>query len=319
MEIPQLKAEVLPEWIDANGHMNLAYYVVLFDQATDLLYDALDIGQAYRDATGNSTFTAETHTLYEREVRVGERVRVVPHLLGADAKRLHYFHEMFHARIRASCRGAGVDCAAYRHVVATRRAVSGGCGRKAPAGAAGTGGSAAAARRRAANCHAGLTHEHGHCCAFASAHRGARACLRAALLGLRRSCRGGRAAGDPVSLGVHHLHVAARLEGHRRNAIRRPRQLRQDVTGRAVLVGHRPHGLVHGRHRHRPDAAWRLGGGLLRVAVQAARPRADAVCAADDGDAGGDRAGVDDDVPPAAWRAQLPADVGRTAAVKLGL
>jgi acyl-CoA thioester hydrolase len=97
MEMPQLKGEVLPEWIDANGHMNLAYYVVLFDQATDLLYDLLGLGQAYRDATGNSTFTAETHTLYEREVRVGERVRVLPHLLGGDTKRLHYFHEMFHA------------------------------------------------------------------------------------------------------------------------------------------------------------------------------------------------------------------------------
>ena len=97
MEMPQLEGLVLPEWIDANGHLNLAYYVVLFDQATDLLYDALGIGQAYREATGNSTFTAETHTLYEREVRVGERVRVVPYLLGADTKRLHYFHEMFHA------------------------------------------------------------------------------------------------------------------------------------------------------------------------------------------------------------------------------
>ncbi len=97
MDLPQLEGVVLPEWIDANGHMNLAYYVVLFDQATDLLYDALGVGQAYRDATGNSTFTAETHTLYEREVRVGERVRVTAHLLGADTKRLHYFHEMFHA------------------------------------------------------------------------------------------------------------------------------------------------------------------------------------------------------------------------------
>jgi acyl-CoA thioester hydrolase len=96
MKLPQLEGVVLPEWIDANGHMNLAYYVVLFDQATDLLYDALGVGTAYREATGNSTFTAETHTLYERELRVGERVRVVPHLLGADAKRLHYFHEMFH-------------------------------------------------------------------------------------------------------------------------------------------------------------------------------------------------------------------------------
>jgi acyl-CoA thioester hydrolase len=97
MEFPQFEGVVLPEWIDANGHMNLAYYVVLFDQATDLLYDTLGVGQAYRDATGNSTFTAETHTLYEREVLVGERVCVMTQLLGADAKRVHYFHEMFHA------------------------------------------------------------------------------------------------------------------------------------------------------------------------------------------------------------------------------
>jgi len=97
MQFPACEGVVLPEWIDANGHMNLAYYVVLFDLATDAMYDVLGVGQAYRDATGNSTFTAEAHTLYEREVRVGERVRVVPHLLGADAKRLHYFHEMFHA------------------------------------------------------------------------------------------------------------------------------------------------------------------------------------------------------------------------------
>lgn len=91
------EAIVRPEWIDSNGHMNLAYYVVVFDLATDRLYDALGIGNAYREATGNSCFTAETHTLYEREVRVGERVRVGTWLLGADAKRLWYFHEMFHA------------------------------------------------------------------------------------------------------------------------------------------------------------------------------------------------------------------------------
>ncbi|HUB10901.1 MAG TPA: thioesterase family protein [Acetobacteraceae bacterium] len=88
---------VRPEWIDSNGHMNLAYYVVVFDLGTDRLYDALGIGNAYREATGNSCFTAETHTLYEREVAVGERLRVATTLLGADAKRVHYFHEMFHA------------------------------------------------------------------------------------------------------------------------------------------------------------------------------------------------------------------------------
>jgi len=87
---------VRPEWIDSNGHMNLAYYVVVFDLATDKLYSFLGIGDAYREATGNSCFTAETHTVYEREVRLGERLRVKTWLLGSDSKRLHYFHELFH-------------------------------------------------------------------------------------------------------------------------------------------------------------------------------------------------------------------------------
>jgi acyl-CoA thioester hydrolase len=88
---------VRPEWIDSNGHMNLAYYVVVFDLATDKLYAALGVGDAYREATGNSCFTAETHTVYEREVHLGERLHVHTWLLGADSKRLHYFHELFHS------------------------------------------------------------------------------------------------------------------------------------------------------------------------------------------------------------------------------
>ena len=95
--ILEYEGVVRPEWIDSNGHMNLAYYVVVFDLATDKLYDALGIGNAYREASGNSCFTAETHTLYEREVHVGDRLIVRTWLLGADAKRVHYFHEMFHA------------------------------------------------------------------------------------------------------------------------------------------------------------------------------------------------------------------------------
>ena len=87
---------VRPEWIDSNGHMNLAYYVVVFDLATDKLYARLGIGDAYRASTGNSCFTAETHTVYEREVHEGDRLRVRTWLLGSDAKRLHYFHELFH-------------------------------------------------------------------------------------------------------------------------------------------------------------------------------------------------------------------------------
>lgn len=93
----EYEAVVRPEWIDSNGHLNLAYYVVVFDLATDALYAALGIGDPYREASGFSCFTAETHTLYEREVHLGDKLLVRAWLLGADTKRLHYFHEMFHA------------------------------------------------------------------------------------------------------------------------------------------------------------------------------------------------------------------------------
>jgi len=79
------EGEVLPEWIDANGHMNLAYYIVLFDYATDTLFDAIGIGRGYKDATNHGTFVAETHNLYEHELLVGERVRVGTQILGPTA------------------------------------------------------------------------------------------------------------------------------------------------------------------------------------------------------------------------------------------
>ena len=91
------EGEVLPEWIDANDHMNLAYYVVLFDYATDALFEEIDIGRHYKETTGHGTFVAETHTLYERELLVGERLRVRTQILAADSKRLHLAHEMFAA------------------------------------------------------------------------------------------------------------------------------------------------------------------------------------------------------------------------------
>ena len=96
MTLPLHDEIIRPEWIDSNGHMNLAYYIVVFDQALDVVFDALDIGTAYRRRTGNSTFVVETHTLYRREVTEGERVRVTSRLLGADAKRLHWYQEMHH-------------------------------------------------------------------------------------------------------------------------------------------------------------------------------------------------------------------------------
>jgi len=91
----QYRGEVLPEWIDANNHMNLAYYTVLFDYATDALFDAIGIGRQYKDATNHGTFAVETHNLYERELLLGDRVRIATQILDADDKRLHLAHEMF--------------------------------------------------------------------------------------------------------------------------------------------------------------------------------------------------------------------------------
>ena len=101
--VTEIEDVVRPEWIDSNGHMNLAYYVVVFDIATDAFYDVIDVGNRYREATHYSCFTAETHTVYERELHLGEKLRVRSYLLGADTKRVHYFHEMFHAESGERC------------------------------------------------------------------------------------------------------------------------------------------------------------------------------------------------------------------------
>jgi acyl-CoA thioester hydrolase len=89
------RGEVLAEWIDLNGHMNLAYYTVLFDFASDLLFDTIGIGRTYKDTTGHGTFVVETHNVYETELLVGEKVSVASQIVGADEKRLHVAHEMF--------------------------------------------------------------------------------------------------------------------------------------------------------------------------------------------------------------------------------
>ena len=89
------RGEVVAEWIDLNGHMNLAYYTVLFDFATDLLFETIGIGKEYKQKTNHGTFVAETHNLYERELLVREQVRVVTQILGADDKRIHLAHEMY--------------------------------------------------------------------------------------------------------------------------------------------------------------------------------------------------------------------------------
>jgi acyl-CoA thioester hydrolase len=84
-------------WIDYNGHLNMAYYNVLFDRAVDEVYELLGCGPAYLEQTRHSTFTAEAHIRYLRELRAQDPVRVTFQLLGYDAKRMHYFEQLHHA------------------------------------------------------------------------------------------------------------------------------------------------------------------------------------------------------------------------------
>jgi len=88
---------VEPQWIDYNGHLNMAYYNVLFDRAVDEAYEAIGIGLEYLKTTNHSTFTAEAHVRYLRELKEGDPVRVTFQLLDYDAKRIHYFEELKHA------------------------------------------------------------------------------------------------------------------------------------------------------------------------------------------------------------------------------
>ena len=90
---------VRPEWIDHNRHMNMGYYLLVFDLATDEWLRDVGLDQAHREAHGVTTFCLEAHITYHREVREGDPLRFTTRLLGWDAKRIHYFHEMHHATL----------------------------------------------------------------------------------------------------------------------------------------------------------------------------------------------------------------------------
>jgi acyl-CoA thioester hydrolase len=90
-------ASVLPEWIDYNGHLNMAYYVLMFDNATDRFFDLIDLGADYVREQEHSAFVLETHVTYQQEVALDDPLRFVFQLIDADEKRLHYYFEMYHA------------------------------------------------------------------------------------------------------------------------------------------------------------------------------------------------------------------------------
>ncbi len=88
---------VRPEWIDHNGHMNMGYYLVVFDFATDEWLSWVGLDALHRRSRRVTTFCLEAHVTYHREVRAGDPLRFTTRLVAHDAKRIHYFHEMHHA------------------------------------------------------------------------------------------------------------------------------------------------------------------------------------------------------------------------------
>ena len=86
-----------PDWIDYNGHLNMAYYNVIMDRSIDELFAAMGMGPTYLAARNCSTMTAEAHVRYLREVHLGDPVQVAMWVIAADEKRVHTFQEMRHA------------------------------------------------------------------------------------------------------------------------------------------------------------------------------------------------------------------------------
>lgn len=85
------------DWIDYNGHLNMAYYNVVMDRSIDELFAAMGLGPDYLRDRNGSTMTAECHVRYLREVHLDDPVQVSIWLIAADEKRLHTFEELRHA------------------------------------------------------------------------------------------------------------------------------------------------------------------------------------------------------------------------------
>lgn len=88
---------VEPGWIDYNGHLNMAYYGVLFDRTVDEAFALVGLGPDYARERKASYYTLEAHLTYLRELGQGEPVKVTVQLLDYDAKRIHFVQEMMHA------------------------------------------------------------------------------------------------------------------------------------------------------------------------------------------------------------------------------
>ena len=96
MSIHLKNEKIIKEWTDYNGHLNVAYYVHIFDIASDIMLDKFKMGGEAAKKDKKSTFVVEMHTNYNQEVRLDEEVEVHLTYLDHDKKRIHYRVSMFH-------------------------------------------------------------------------------------------------------------------------------------------------------------------------------------------------------------------------------
>ena len=96
MSIYLKSGRVKSEWTDYNGHMNLAYYIHLFDGAWEVLLEKFNIGEESAINQKRTTFAVESHTTYDMEVKVADEVDVNLLFLDFDNKRMIYKLEMIH-------------------------------------------------------------------------------------------------------------------------------------------------------------------------------------------------------------------------------
>ena len=95
--IELVRERVRPEWIDANEHMNVAYYVLAFDLAIDELWSRIGITTDYLENDGGSTFAVECHVTWQRELMAADPYLITSQILAYDHKRIHQFMRMYHA------------------------------------------------------------------------------------------------------------------------------------------------------------------------------------------------------------------------------
>jgi len=88
------RTPIQKDWVDYNGHLRDAYYLLIFSYATDALMERIGLDADSRGQSGHSLFTLEAHINYLHEVRLGSDVWVKTHIVGFDKKRLLAYHTL---------------------------------------------------------------------------------------------------------------------------------------------------------------------------------------------------------------------------------